>query len=81
LRDWLSRSPVDVNTNWRRFKLAQIQIGLSNKYSNTQPERSHTYETNARALLDGIIKHSDDEELKKRAKERLDYLDDPPVEW
>ncbi|HXH39376.1 MAG TPA: hypothetical protein VNN08_12170 [Thermoanaerobaculia bacterium] len=81
LREWLSRAPEDSNTNWRRFRLAQWQIALANKYLDTQSERSHSYETNARAILNALLKVSGDDELTKHAKERLDYLDDPPIEW
>jgi len=81
LRDWLSRAPDDSNTNWRRFRLAQWQIALGDKYLNTKPDASHSYNANARAILNSILKQSDDDELKKHAKERLDYLDDPPIEW
>ena len=81
LRDWLSREPQDSNTNWRRFQLAQLEIALANKYADTQPERSQSYETKARAILNALLKVSGDDELTKHAKERLDYLDDPPIEW
>jgi hypothetical protein len=81
LRNWLSGAPEDSNINWRRFQLAQLEIALANKYADTQPERSQSYETKARAILNAILKVTGDDELTKHAKERLDYLDDPPIEW
>jgi hypothetical protein len=81
LRDWLSRAPEDSNTNWRRFRLAEWQIALGGEYGHQHPELSHSSETNARAILNAILKQSDDDELKKHAKDRLDYLDDPPIDW
>jgi hypothetical protein len=80
LRDVLSRAPEDSNTNWRRFRLAEWQITLSNKYVDTQPDRSRSYEAKARSILNAILRQSDDADLKKRAKDRLDYLDDVPIE-
>jgi hypothetical protein len=81
LRDWLGRAPEDSNTNWRRFRLAEWQIALGDKYLNTNPDLSHTNNANARAILNAILKQSNDDELKKRVKDRLDYLDDPPIDW
>jgi hypothetical protein len=81
LRDWLSRAPEDSSTNWRRFRLAEWQIFLSDTYHRQKPELSGGYEAKARAILNEILKQSDDGELKKHAKERLDYLDDPPIDW
>jgi hypothetical protein len=81
LRQWLSRAPGDSLTNWRKLRLAQYEIGLAGEYGHQHPELSHTSETNARAILNTLLKESNDDDLKKRAKERLDYLDDPPIEW
>jgi hypothetical protein len=81
LRDWLSRAPEDSNTNWRRLRLAEWQISLGDKYGRQKQELSNSYRTNARAILNSILKQSDDVELKKLAKDRLDYLDDPPIDW
>jgi hypothetical protein len=80
LRDWLSRAPEDSNTNWRRLRLAESQIALADKYGRTQPELSRSYEAKARAIIKALLKVANDDELKKHAKERLDYLDDPDVE-
>jgi hypothetical protein len=77
LRDFLGRLSEDSNTNWRRFRLVEWQVGLADKYFDTKPELSRTYEARARAILNALLKQSDDNELKKHAKERLDYLDDP----
>jgi hypothetical protein len=77
LRDWLSRAPEDSNTNWRRQRLAESQIALADKYFDTKPELSRSYEAKARVNLNAILKQSDDNEVKRHAKERLDYLDDP----
>jgi hypothetical protein len=81
LRDWLSRAPEDSNTNWRRFRLAEWQVGLGDKYLNTKPDLSHSYNASARAILNAILKQSNDAELKRRAKDRLEYLDDPAIDW
>jgi len=75
LRAWLEKAPADAYTEWRQRQLAVFELGASDELARRDPQKSAALLAAAGARLNRLVRESADPELKKLARESLEYAE------
>jgi len=75
LRSWLEKAPADAYTEWRQWRLSVFEMAASNELARRDRQKSLALLAAADARLNRLLRESADPEVKKRAREQLDFVE------